>query len=184
MAMGWFDRTELKNLLHPRLHSTIPQDVHWFYRQHFRQDYSPVKAIQYLDVKCFMGELVLTKIDRASMANSLEVRVPYLDHSLFEYIFSCRESHYLSPAQTKKVLYELIKDQLPSTILKRKKQGFVGPDHYYMNMEFYRKTLRNSRLVEEEIIKPDYLTALLKENYNWKLWKIVVLEKWFAYWMA
>ncbi|MFT6167297.1 MAG: asparagine synthase (glutamine-hydrolyzing) [Vicingaceae bacterium] len=183
MAMGWFDSKELKKLLHPNLHASIPKDVHWFYRSSFRKDLSPFKAIQYMDLKCFMGELVLTKVDRASMANSLEVRVPFLDHELVEEIFSVNELCYIDKNQTKKILYQSIKGALPKSILERKKQGFVGPDAYYMNMDFYKKHLKDSNLVKYNIIQKGYLDQLLKEPYNWKLWKIVVLEKWFTHWV-
>jgi len=183
MAMGWFDANELKLMLHPRIHKYIEKDVHWFYRKHFLPNLSKLKSIQYLDLKCFMGELVLTKIDRASMANSLEVRVPFLDHTLFEKVFSLAESNYFKPTQTKFLLFENIKNYLPKSILNRKKQGFVGPDNYYMNLDFYKKELTNSCLVKYDIIKQEYIDQLLKETYNWKLWKILIMEKWFKHWI-
>lgn len=183
MAMGWFDKEELKKMLHPNLHAHIPEDVHWFYRSHFNKKFSPLKSIQYLDMKCFMGELVLTKIDRASMANSLEVRVPFLDHRLFESIFSNDENIYFKKHQTKNLLYENLKEALPKEILDRKKQGFVGPDSYYMDLDWYKKQFENSQLVAQNIINQSYIDDLLKEKYNWKLWKILIMEKWFAKWM-
>ncbi len=184
MAMGWFDQSELEQLLQPNLHASIPDDVHWFYKKHLNKGLSPMKRIQQLDIKCFMGELVLTKIDRASMYHSLEVRVPFLDHHLFEKIFSYPEETYIDPNQTKKLLYESIKKSLPASILKRKKQGFVGPDQYYMNISFYKQQLRNSKLVAFGIVNQSYIDQLLKRNYDWRLWKILVLEKWVGHWMS
>jgi asparagine synthase (glutamine-hydrolysing) len=183
MAMGWFDKEELEQMLNPSLHQFIPNDVHWFYRKNFKSNLTPLKSIQYLDMKCFMGELVLTKIDRASMANSLEVRVPFLNHSLFEKIFSLKESQYFKKDQTKYLLFENIKKYLPNSILNRKKQGFVGPDSYYMNIAYYQKELANSNLVKHHIINQSYLDSLLKQEYNWKLWKILIMEKWFSHWV-
>lgn len=183
MAMGWFDREELKKMLHPDLHQHIPEDVHWFYRQHFKKEVSPLKSIQYMDTKCFMGELVLTKIDRASMANSLEVRVPFLDHELFEYVFKLDEKTYFRKDQTKYLLYKNIEQQLPKEILERKKQGFVGPDAYYMDLNWYKDQLKNSRLVELKLIKQSYIDDLFKESYNWKLWKLLIMEKWVQQWV-
>jgi asparagine synthase (glutamine-hydrolysing) len=184
MAMGWFDAEELKKMLNPALHQYIPNDVHWFYRSHFKNNLTPLKSIQYLDVKCFMGELVLTKIDRASMANSLEVRVPFLDHTIMEKIFSLCESNYFKTSQTKDLLYQNIKTNLPQQILERKKQGFVGPDTYYMNMDFYKSALKNSLLVQHNIINQEYIDNILKETYNWKLWKILIMEKWYKRWVG
>lgn len=183
MAMGRFDREELKKMLHPDLHQHIPEDVHWFYRQHFKKEVSPLKSIQYMDTKCFMGELVLTKIDRASMANSLEVRVPFLDHELFEYVFKLDEKTYFRKDQTKYLLYKNIEQQLPKEILERKKQGFVGPDAYYMDLNWYKDQLKNSRLVELKLIKQSYIDDLFKESYNWKLWKLLIMEKWVQQWV-
>jgi asparagine synthase (glutamine-hydrolysing) len=183
MAMGWFDAEELKKMLNPALHQYIPKDVHWFYRSHFNKSLTPLKSIQYLDVKCFMGELVLTKIDRASMANSLEVRVPFLDHTIIEKVFSLNENTYYKPHQTKDLLYQNIKNYLPQSVLNRKKQGFVGPDSYYMNLSIYKKELSDSLLVKHNIINQNYIEDLLNETYNWKLWKILVMEKWYKKWI-
>lgn len=184
MSMGAFDEQELKQMLHPNFHSAIEKDVHWFYRKHFQKELSPLKSIQYLDMKCFMGELVLTKVDRASMANSLEVRVPFLDHRLFEKIFQTEEKDYFKQSQTKFLLYKNIKDKLPEKILDRNKQGFVGPDSYYMNKDWYREQLKSSSLVKHEVIKQDYIDQLLKKDYDWRIWKILVMEKWYAQWMT
>jgi len=184
MAMGWFDNEELKKMLCPHLHRYIPKDSHWFYRKHYNKSLSPLKSIQYLDIKCFMAELVLTKVDRASMANSLEVRVPFLDHNLFEQIYCIDEKLMYNPNQTKHLLYENIKNDLPEIILKRKKQGFVGPDDYYMQTDFYKAELSNATLVEHNIIQQSYIDELLNNKYDWKLWKILVMEKWFNHWVA
>jgi asparagine synthase (glutamine-hydrolysing) len=182
MAMGLFDRDELRKMFEPEFHQYIADDIHWFYRKHLRNDFRNVKAIQYLDVKTFMAELVLTKVDRASMANSVEVRVPFLDHRLFEEIFTTHESCYLRPGQTKYLLYQCIRQYLPKTILERKKQGFVGPDSYYMDNNWYRKELTNSTLVRDGIIRRSYMDALLQESYTWKLWKMLIMEKWYKTW--
>jgi asparagine synthase (glutamine-hydrolysing) len=80
-------------------------------------------------------------------------------------------------------LYENLKNVLPKEILERKKQGFVGPDSYYMNIDWYRNQLKNSTLVELNIVKQSYIDNLLKETYNWKLWKLLVMEKWVTQWM-
>lgn len=183
MSMGKFDVAELKKMLHPRIHKFIPNDVNWFYKHHFKKNLSPLKSIQYLDMKCFMAELVLTKIDRASMANSLEVRVPFLNHHLFTKMFSVKENQYYQVNQTKSVLYDIIKKDLPAIILKRKKQGFVGPDKYYMNKKWYKKQLSHSFLVSDKIVNQSYIDSLLEESYDWRLWKILVMEKWYAKWI-
>ncbi len=182
MAMGWFGKNELKEMLSPEYHTHIPDDIHWFYRKHFKKKLSPLKSVQYMDMKCFM-EMVLTKIDRASMANSLEVRVPFLSHHLYEKIFSLREKNYYKAGVTKYLLHENIKHNLPQEILERKKQGFVGPSDYYMNMEWYRGILNESSLVNSGVINQEFIEKKFSDNDYWSLWKIAVMEKWFSEWM-
>jgi asparagine synthase (glutamine-hydrolysing) len=182
MAMGRFDRAAQQELLHPNLHQHIQQDSDWFYAKQFNPRLSPLKSIQQMDIKCFMGELVLTKIDRASMANSLEVRVPFLHHRLFEKIFSLQENQYHDPHQTKALLYEQLKPVFPKEILQRKKQGFVGPDKFYQNMDWYKEVLRDSRMVKDELIQQSALDKYIRQGENWKLWKVVVMEKWYRKW--
>ena len=150
MAMGRFDRPMLQELLNPDIHECINQDTDWYYRQHHNPAISPIKRFQYMDVKTFMSELVLTKIDRASMANSLEVRVPFLDHELVEYMFSVSEKTYFKPKHQKYILYKNIKNALPQEILNREKQGFVGPDKYYENFEWYQEIFKSGNLIADQ----------------------------------
>jgi len=182
MAMGRFNTAELKKLISPELHHSIADDAEWFYRKHFDASLSPLKSIQRMDMKCFMGELVLVKIDRASMANSLEVRVPFLDHELFEKVLRVKETVYYKPDSTKFLLYENIKHFLPEKILNRAKQGFVGPDVFYMNMQRYQKIMESSRLIREGIVQKSYCENLLATKDHWRLWKFAVMEKWYGRW--
>jgi asparagine synthase (glutamine-hydrolysing) len=184
MAMGRYDAKELSALFTDEYQQYIPEDTDWFYRQHYDDGLSPLQSIQKMDIKCFMGELVLTKIDRASMANSLEVRVPFLDHELFETVLRAREENYFKPQETKYLLYENIKNVLPQEILTRKKQGFVGPDSYYMDLNLYKEILDDSKLVRDGVIRKEYYLQLLTDKEHWKLWKIVVMEKWYQNWCA
>lgn len=181
--MGQFDKNELNAMFCDGWKPFIREDIHWFYRAHIRKDLSLQRQIQYLDIRTFMSELVLTKIDRASMAHSLEVRVPFLDHELVSTVFSQHKNDNFDSKQTKINLYKLIKSILPEQILNREKQGFVGPDAYYMNIDFYKAELSNSKLVEDGIIQQSYLDKLLNETYNWRLWKILVFENWYKYWI-
>jgi asparagine synthase (glutamine-hydrolysing) len=183
MAMGRFDSRELRELLQPAHHTHIAEDTDWFYRRNFDNRLSPLKSIQRMDIKCFMGELVLTKIDRASMANSLEVRVPFLDHELFEKVLSQKETDYFKPAETKHLLFQNIKDHLPAAVLDRSKQGFVGPDSFYMNIDRYQQILDRSALIADGIVRGEYYQRILADRDHWRLWKLAVMETWYAHWI-
>jgi asparagine synthase (glutamine-hydrolysing) len=184
MAMGRFDRAELESAFAPEMHQHLPADPDWFYRRHFDPKLSPMKAVQMMDIKCFMGELVLVKMDRASMAHSLEVRVPFLDHELYEMVFAAPEAAYFRPDVTKFLLHEQIKCHLPQRILDRPKQGFVGPLEFYENFDRYRQSLQTCRLVEAGILRREYIDKRFEYGDNWRLWKITVLENWFRRWLS
>ena len=168
--------------LTPAFAEALPEDLSWFYRSQLKTTKEPIKALQYLDQKCFMGELVLTKIDRASMANSLEVRVPFLKKQSFEQIHSSPTLSYTKPGISKFPIYEYLRSTFSKDHLQRPKQGFVGPDSYYMNKEFYQKAFENAYLVSDGIIQKKFIEAELKQDYSWRLWKLLVLEKWYAHW--
>jgi len=182
MAMGRFDGGELQKLMHPDLHQNINQNPDWYYHSLYNSTLPDLKAIQVMDAKHFMGELVLAKIDRASMANSLEVRVPFLDHEICEFIFQLKSEVYYKPNETKHLLYQNIKGHLPDEILQRRKQGFVGPDRYYMNMAWYETRLNESRLVKDGIVNAGYIQQLLANKDHWRCWKVSVMETWYRRW--
>ena len=183
MAMGRFDNDELKKLMNPEIHSAINKNVDWFYEKNLQQNLPELKAIQQADINCFMGEQVLAKVDRASMANSLEVRVPFLDHQICEFVLGLNTSVYYRKHETKHLLYQNIKNHFPKQILERKKQGFVGPDKYYMNMAWYQERLNDSKLVADKIINGNYVQQLLANQDHWRLWKIAVMETWYRRWV-
>jgi asparagine synthase (glutamine-hydrolysing) len=101
---------------------------------------------------------------------------------MFELVLSYQESCYIDQSKTKYLLHENIKNVLPETILARRKQGFVGPDNFYMNINWYEKNMANSKLISEGIINKDYYLHLLTQRDHWRLWKLVVMEKWFNHW--
>jgi asparagine synthase (glutamine-hydrolysing) len=182
MSMGRFTEHNLPDLLHPDRLEALDEYADWFYAAHYRSDLAPLKAFQRLDVRSFMGELVLTQIDRASMAHSLEVRVPFLDNDLFNTVFALPPGQFFRKDITKYLLHENLKERLPQRILDRPKQGFVGPDTYYMDIPWYAEVLRDGKLVQDQIIKASAIERLVGEKKHWELWKLAVLEKWMQRW--
>jgi asparagine synthase (glutamine-hydrolysing) len=177
-AMGLYDKALLRETLHPDFHRSIPEDIFWLYKQHFDTSLPVIKALQLLDIRTFLPELILPKMDRASMAHSVEVRPAFLDHRIAEEIFSHESSYYFDPDQYKKLLYKELKGKVPEQILSRKKQGFTGPDSYYDRPEYYRNLFKNSHLVEEGIINKEIIEKFITEKMPWHLWKLAVLEIW------
>jgi asparagine synthase (glutamine-hydrolysing) len=183
MSMGLFDFKELNKALIGDFKKSIPHDPFEHFNKFEVKGTSTVKQLQILDIKTFMYELVLQKIDRASMANSLEVRVPFLDHKLVELYMSLSSDSYMRRGVQKPVLRDLLMGKLPNEILERKKQGFVGPDSFYMNISYYKSVLVTGRLIKDEVISPFYLNEKLDNKDHWRLWKLFVLELWWQKWM-
>jgi asparagine synthase (glutamine-hydrolysing) len=87
----------------------------------------PVKIAQYIDLKTYLLGDILTKVDRASMAHSLEVRVPFIDHKYVEWAFRIPSSHNIEKGIGKYSLKKALEPHLPNDVLYRKKMGFAVP---------------------------------------------------------
>lgn len=177
MAMGEFGRIELLKFLQPEQQPYIPQNPYWFYEKCFRKDFPLLKAIQYMDIRGFMGELVLSKIDRSSMAHSLEVRVPFLDYELVDFLFNLEPDAYFSLVEHKKLLANILNPKLPH-VLNRKKQGFVGPDKYYDRKDFYCSELEKGQSKFHDFFNVKSIVSDSENLNQWQLWKLFVLKKW------
>lgn len=183
MAMGMFDKNELRQILPTHKWKFIRDDVFYFYRKHYKHGISTLKAIQYLDLKTFLAELVLTKVDRASMAHTLEVRVPFLNHELIEFMFSLPTMQVFKKGEQKYLLQNIIKSKINKSILQQPKQGFVGPDKFYEQKIFYGSILKKSKLAEYGYLNQNAINKYLEINDFWRLWKILIMENWFRYWV-
>jgi asparagine synthase (glutamine-hydrolysing) len=99
----------------------------------FREHYDragtddPLSRIQYLDIKTYLTDDILAKVDRASMAHSLEVRAPLLDHELMELTASIPAALKLRGTNGKYILKKALGKILPDTVVQRKKMGFAVP---------------------------------------------------------
>jgi asparagine synthase (glutamine-hydrolysing) len=87
----------------------------------------PLSCVQYLDMKTYLPGDILTKVDRASMAHSLEVRVPLLDHELVEWVSGLPPAYKLRGGEGKAIFKHALKPYLPHDILYRPKMGFAVP---------------------------------------------------------
>ena len=99
----------------------------WHFRRYWREDLPLRTRLQVLDFHTFLPDDVLTKVDRVSMANSLEVRVPLLARPLIEFAFSVAEKVRFRQGRSKGLLRHAMKDLLPATIIDRPKRGFSAP---------------------------------------------------------
>jgi asparagine synthase (glutamine-hydrolysing) len=107
----------------------IPRDYddYWSFRRYYRPDLPLFTRLQYLDFHTYLPDDILTKVDRASMAVSLEARVPLLGKELVEFCFSLSEAVRLPNAEPKGLVRYAYRGELPKAILQRPKRGFSIP---------------------------------------------------------
>ena len=135
----------------------------------------------YIDLNLFQAEHFLTKLDRVSMAHSVESRTPFLDHKLVELLFSIDPKLRYQDGITKALLKEVMKDKLDDTILKRKKKGFANP---YMEYLIHSKKIDLIHEVNEQtgLFKRDKLQEYIKTasrgSFKQHIWGLYVLSYW------
>lgn len=127
----------------------------------------PLKLIQYLDIKTWLPGDILTKMDRASMANSLEVRAPLLDYQFIEWAFSIRNSDNIRGTQGKFAFKKALEPYLNNNILYRPKMGFSIPIKEWFRgplQDKLRKNVLSEQMFDSGYFKPSSLTKLVNEH--------------------
>ncbi len=106
-------------------------DTFWAFRKYYLKDLPPMTRAQFLDIKTYLPGDILTKVDRASMAVSLETRVPLLDRRLVEFAFSLSEEDRCPKGELKGLFKKAYEAEIGRRILYRRKQGFCMPRQYF-----------------------------------------------------
>ena len=121
----------------------------------------------FLDTKSWLPDDLLVKADKITMANSLELRVPLLDHRVLEFAASLPRSSKLHGLTTKYVLKKALENRVPEKILNRKKTGFPVPYETWIRGEmrdYVRDILTDKRTVERGYFQRDAVEKILQEN--------------------
>lgn len=152
---------------------------------------SPLDTALYVDVKSYLSDNILVKVDRMSMACSLEARVPYLDHDLVELAFRMPERFKVHRRQTKVLLKKVAARHLPHDCVYRAKQGFSIPIKTWLGNEFrplLDEHLSQRRIVDDglfdaaeiERLKGEHFAG--RENHSHVLWTLLVFQDWRRRW--
>jgi asparagine synthase (glutamine-hydrolysing) len=145
----------------------------------------------YLDTKIFMASLNLNYNDKMSMASSLEVRVPFLDRELAEYVAwnvppRLKLKGFLRPT-TKYIFREAMKDVLPREVLSQPKAGFAAPIDYWLANDLKEMTddlLSESRIRERGLFRPEAVRGFVDQHrrgtqdWSMQIWQFLTLELW------
>jgi asparagine synthase (glutamine-hydrolysing) len=169
-----FSRQDKRHLLGPDFYKRFEgYDDYWFFRKYWREDLDPYSRMQYLDLKTYLNDDILTKVDRASMAVSLEARVPLLDHELIETVLSLPVEIRNKDGKQKHLFRKAIKDYLPPEILNRGKRGFSIPLYEWLKDPPIKELepLFDNNFISRKLIQSGKMTGS-------DLWPFIVMGKW------
>jgi len=156
------------------------------FREHYnRADTDdPLSKIQYLDIKTYLTDDILAKVDRASMAVSLEVRAPLLDHQLMERVARIPSSLKLNGRSGKYIFKKAMAPMLPDGILHRRKQGFAIPLGQWFRQELKEMTEKTLLDTSDGILEPAFLRKIWNQHQRGHydrsahLWSVLMFRKW------
>jgi asparagine synthase (glutamine-hydrolysing) len=186
---GSFNPAEQEMLLTPEVLRNSDGDVYREARRMFDECDSSnvVEQMQSLDTRLYLAEDILTKVDRASMSVSLEVRAPFLDPRVAEFATSLPANYKLRGRKTKYILKRAIADLLPPFVARRGKKGFGVPVAEWLKGKLRplaRDLLSPERVRRAGVFNPDYVTKLQDEhergvaNHRKLLWTLLMFELW------
>jgi asparagine synthase (glutamine-hydrolysing) len=153
---------------------------------------SPLDKAMLLDTLTYLPDDLLVKVDRASMANSLEVRVPLLDPEVFRFAWGLHPGDKVRDGHGKWVLRQLLKRHLPADLVDRPKMGFGVPIGTWLRgpLSTWAGELLDPTLMREQgYLQPEQVQALWRSHldrtgdHTYELWPILMFQAWLQEWM-
>jgi len=152
---------------------------------------TPFNQLLYSYYRTYLLEDILVKVDRASMFTSLEVRAPFLDYHVVEFLSSLPKNYKINGFVTKYILKELMRHKLPDNIIARPKKGFGIPLSSWLRNEL--KQLCNELLSEQALAKHNLFNYsfvkqlkdehfAIKQNHRKLLWTLMIFQLWYKKW--
>jgi asparagine synthase (glutamine-hydrolysing) len=160
-------------------------------REHSAASDDDLAAYLWFDQKYFLPDDILNKADRMSMAHSLEVRPPFLDHRIVEFAAGLPASLKIRGVRQKVLLKELMRDKLPASVLGRKKIGFDIPAHDWLRgclQPLMMDVLMQGCAEHPELFRRDVVDSYIRQhlerkiNVGYHLWGLMVLFLWMRRW--
>lgn len=189
--LGSFSPQEIIQLLRPEAQEQIAQEEIFVdlirYAEQFNLNKELIDQVMYLDLKLYLPDDILFKVDRASMACSLEVRAPFLDYKLVEFMASLPVEVKLKGLKSKYILKKAMEGILPDNVLNRKKKGFGMPVAKWISNELKPLVLdvfSEVKIKREGIFQSAYINQLLADHFakrkdnRKQLWTLLIFELW------
>ena len=162
-----------------------------FSDKYMSNDFDLIKSMQIADYKFYLPEVMMVKVDRASMKNSLELRSPFIDHNLIEYVLSVESNYYYKTNNSKLPLKNYLQNDFEDSFLNRKKQGFGVPIAEWLLNDIDKP--KETSIIKTYLISENSFTYarfssqinelidMLGKNKSSarRLWRLISFEIWF-----
>jgi asparagine synthase (glutamine-hydrolysing) len=194
-----YDEVAKSRVLSPRLRANFnglsSLDVVNKYLRHVqteRPESDFLSQMTYLELKLRLPELLLMRVDKITMATSVEARVPFLDHHLVEYAMGLPRSLKVSGSSGKHILKRALEDILPRDLLYERKRGFGAPVREWFREglgAWFDSHLLNSPMRSREFLDYEFVGKLLDEHrrqqkdWGFHLWALLNLSLWYERWI-
>lgn len=151
-----------------------------------------LSRMQYYDIASYLEGDILTKIDRACMAASLEGRSPLLDYRIIDFSWHLPQSMKINDGKSKWILRQILKRHIPESMFERPKQGFSIPQASWLrgSLKDYASDLLSSKSIQDQGLFNNKMVQLLwnahqsgKYDYSDRLWSLLMFQAWHRAWM-
>jgi asparagine synthase (glutamine-hydrolysing) len=188
-SIAFFQPDERRALFTPSVRSALSSDSEATMARHFDRfaALSHESRMMRFDFETYLPEDVLTKVDRMSMAHSIESRVPLLDNSVIDFAATLPARFKIRDGRRKHVLKETLRPLLPAGVLDRRKQGFGVPLGVWFRgglTDLFSDVLESPRARQRGYFEPSFVSRLLREHlagerdHTLRLWQLLVFELW------
>lgn len=187
-ASTLFRREEKRKLFQPEVLGLLANDDPWSEAAGYlaKANGGWLSALQYLDLHCYLPLDILTKVDRMSMAHSIEARVPLLDHRLVEFAATVPPELKLRGGRGKYIFKQAMRGVLPDEILERPKRGFAVPLGRWFRGQlggFVRELLLSEKSRRRGIFNTGYIEQLIERHnrgrdLDFHVWTLISFELW------
>jgi asparagine synthase (glutamine-hydrolysing) len=188
--MIFLNSTEKESLYQSDLRATLKDQLtSEFFNGYFEKAsrFDRLAQQQYVDLKTYLADDILTKVDRMSMAVSIEARVPLLDYHIVEFAMNLPPYMKLNGARTKSILRNAVKDLLPTLVLEKPKEGFSIPMKHWLTASL--KPMMLDLLSQDSLQQHGYFDHRVvakwmqehlegRVNHSHRLWALMVFEMW------